>query len=224
MVCTPRAARATGRACPTFSSGRHQDRRVKMTRPPPPHPTGRGAERCLQRRPPLQTRVYVGMGGPARVRRSLHRASSQPLYAAFSPARVCVNPRFRCHGHPLALVLTSHDPAAAHGALRGFTLVRFSITLPIIKRQGRPEAVRRCSQRLSGTLGQQAVQRHPAPRHPHHRRRLRVRPHPQFRLRLRGRRPSEQSRQRGGRSPRIPLDVVVQLQNTEHGAILTAIG
>ena len=32
MVCTPRAARATGRACPTFYSGRHQDGRVKMTR------------------------------------------------------------------------------------------------------------------------------------------------------------------------------------------------
>ena len=65
MVCTPRGSRATGRAWPTFYSGRHQVGRAKLTRPPPPHPTGRGAERCLQRRPTLQTRVNVAMRGPA---------------------------------------------------------------------------------------------------------------------------------------------------------------
>ena len=65
MVCTPRGSRATGRACPTFSSGRHQDGRVKMTRMPPPHPTGPGAQRCPQRKPTLPTRVNVGMRGPA---------------------------------------------------------------------------------------------------------------------------------------------------------------
>ena len=71
MVCTPRAARVTGPACPTFYSGRHQVARAKMTTRPPPHPTGPGAElarqlsRCLQRKPTLQTRVNVAMRGPA---------------------------------------------------------------------------------------------------------------------------------------------------------------
>ena len=65
MVCTPRASRVTGPACPTFSSGRHQVGRAKMTTRPPPHPTGPGAQRCLQRKPTLQTRVNVGMRGPA---------------------------------------------------------------------------------------------------------------------------------------------------------------
>ena len=36
--------------CPTFYSGRHQVGRVKMTRMPPPHPTGPGAQRCPQRK------------------------------------------------------------------------------------------------------------------------------------------------------------------------------
>ena len=38
---------------------------TKLTRPPPPHPTGPGAQRCPQRRPTLQTRVNGGMPGPA---------------------------------------------------------------------------------------------------------------------------------------------------------------
>ena len=40
MACTPRGSRASGRACPTFSSGRHQVGRAKMTTRPPSHPTG----------------------------------------------------------------------------------------------------------------------------------------------------------------------------------------
>ena len=35
-----------------------------MTRPPPPHPTGREVERCPQRKPTLHRRVNVGMRGP----------------------------------------------------------------------------------------------------------------------------------------------------------------
>ena len=65
MACTPRGSRVTGPACPTFCSGRHQVGRAKMTTRPPPHPTGPRAQRCLQRKPTLQTRVNVGMRGPA---------------------------------------------------------------------------------------------------------------------------------------------------------------
>ena len=46
-------------------SARHQVGRAKLTRPPPPHPTGPGAQRCPQRKPTLQTRVNIGMRGPA---------------------------------------------------------------------------------------------------------------------------------------------------------------
>ena len=35
-------------------------------------------------------------------------------------ALACDSPRYRCHSHPLALVLISHDPDAARGALRSF--------------------------------------------------------------------------------------------------------
>ena len=71
MVCTPRASRVTGPACPTFYSGRHQVGRAIMMTRPPPHPTGPRAElarqllRCSQRKPTLQTRVHAGMRGPA---------------------------------------------------------------------------------------------------------------------------------------------------------------
>ena len=65
MVCTPRASRVTGPACLTFYSGRHQVGRAIMMTRPPPHPTGPGAQRCPQRKPTLQTRVHVGVRGPA---------------------------------------------------------------------------------------------------------------------------------------------------------------
>ena len=57
---------------------------------------------------------------PQASRRSLHRASSQPLCAAFSPARACVSCRYRCFSQPLAIVLISYHPDAARGAPHSF--------------------------------------------------------------------------------------------------------
>ena len=60
----------------------------------------------------------------------LNGYSAQSRTAWIAPA--CDSPRYRCHSHPLALVLISHDPAAPAAPRGCFTLVRFSITLPII--------------------------------------------------------------------------------------------
>ena len=69
----------------------------------------------------IRRRFHPGQGANARVGGSLHRASSQPLYAAFAPARAGVSCRYRCFSHPFAIVPISYHPDAARGA---FTLVR----------------------------------------------------------------------------------------------------
>ena len=78
-----------------------------------------------------------------------------PLIRGILAAPACDSPRYRCHSHPLALVLISHDPAAPRGC---FTLVRFSITLPIT--QGAHARARRSLHRASSNPSQPPYPRH----------------------------------------------------------------
>ena len=96
--------------------------------------------------------LFLGTPAPAAVFIESHPTRVSPLIRGILAAPACDSPRYRCHSHPLALVLISHDPAAPRGCS---TFVRFSITLPITNR--RPPVLGVHSLKRGRHLGQRRI-------------------------------------------------------------------
>ena len=85
-------------------------------------------------------RAKVRTPAPAAVVIESHPTRVSPLIRGILAAPACDSPRYRCHSHPLALVLISHAPAAPRGARGGeappFARSARILSLPILTGRG----------------------------------------------------------------------------------------